>query len=354
MKVAMLGWEFSEKTGGLGTHCFNLSNSLSKKAEIHFLSPGKSSYTKDNLSVYGLDVDKEYHLSNEFTESAMKILKKKKFDVVHAHDWVTVPAALKAGELFNRPIVFTIHSLEYMRSESPNMQIESLEKSACIEADRIITVSKGMRDAIVKHYKISKNKIDVIYNSVTKKTIPKTKKTGKRVLFTSRLTKQKGPEYLLLAAKKILENNDAEFILVGDGHLLESLKKFSAMLGIDKKVSFAGFVTDKKLAEYYSSSDIFVQPSIHEPFGITILEAASFGLPIVTTDAGALEILRGGYLKARKCSSQSLANKIEALLSNSNLRKELSEEALKSIEIIPTWDDIAMETISTYNSVISS
>jgi len=375
MKIAMIGWEYPPHIiGGLGKHCYNLCKNLLKnpKNEIHFFSPqffDEKSYTDGNFHMHkipGIVKGKIYsHYSmNEnigsYDEKISKIIDDIKPDIVHGHDWVSIDSLKSASEK-NYKTILTLHSLDYMRS-GLKTSISDLEKEGCEIADKIITVSKWMKNAIIEKYNIKPKKIEVIYNGIEKFDIgqndeEKSKKLkqilgleGKDiVLYIGRMTIQKGIEYILYAAKKMNRDNTT-FIFAGNGNT-DNLKSFAKSLGVDAK--FFGFIPEDEKKLYYMMADVFVSPSLYEPFGITIGEALSVGTPVLATQSGITELLKDGkdFILFEKKNSDDLATKLSMLLNNKELAHNIGENGKKTVEKI-SWKDCALKTEKLYRRLI--
>ncbi|MBN2330397.1 MAG: glycosyltransferase family 4 protein [Candidatus Aenigmarchaeota archaeon] len=389
MKILMFGWEFPPfNTGGLGTHCYGLTKALhGKDVDVTFVMPrfgkdfkhgfikiihaeeGKFVEIKSSLTPYipsydvkfisrNGDTDEPYgrdFLSdvNKYTELAARAVAREDCSVIHCHDWMTFPVGIKVKHEKKKPLVVTVHSTEFDRSPlSPNPWISHIEWKGMYEADRIITVSNYMKKRIMDKYNVPGGKITVIYNSVEADLYG-----GDRVdfgldervvLFLGRLTIQKGADYLLRAAKKVLEvEKDVRFIFVGTGHMLPELINLSIDLGISEHVIFTGY--QESIAEYYRMADVYVMPSVSEPFGIVALEAMASGLPvIISKQSGCSEIMRHA-MKVDFWDVDSMADKVLGVLSYGAMREEMSRNGLKEIKGI-NWGKTAEQTIGVYSS----
>jgi glycosyltransferase involved in cell wall biosynthesis len=369
MKVAMLGWEYPPfKVGGLGTHCYGLTRSLSKKnVQLDFYMPKtKHKFTtdKDNLNIievgeteiFPYDRPEDKELAGQFFEAVYRyndlLVQKIKgiYNVIHCHDWLTMKAGAIIKEQTGIPLVITVHSTEYDRSGwiYPNQWFIDIERNGMEKADKIIAVSHFTKRVIVEKYGINPDKISVIHNAVypigegQKKNI---------VLFLGRLTIQKGPEFFLKTAKKVLENEDTRFVVAGMGDMLPKLISQAVDLGISNRVIFTGKLTEDEVRHIYQISSVYVMPSISEPFGITALEAISAGTPtIVSKTAGVSEAFQN-CLRVDFWDTDEMANKIIALLRYDVLRNTMNIHSKKEIELF-TWDRVAEKTLDVYNGVV--
>ncbi len=368
MKIAMIGWEYPPfKVGGLGTHCYGLTHSLAdKNLSIDFYMPKtkyKSSTDRNNLNIievgeteiFPYDRPEDKALAGQFFESVYRynnlLVQKVKgnYNLIHCHDWLTMKAGVEIKEKMGIPLVLTVHSTEYDRSGwlYPNDWFINIEKEGMEKADRIIAVSHFTKRVIVEKYGINPEKIFVVHNAVY--PIGESEKKN-IVLFLGRLTIQKGPEFFLKAAKKVLDYEDTRFVVAGIGDMLPQLITQAINMGISNKVIFTGRLTEEEVKHIYKISSVYVMPSVSEPFGITALEALSAGTPtIVSKTAGVSEVFRN-CLKVDFWDTDEMANKIIALLRYSALSKTMSEQSKREIELF-TWDRVAEKTIDVYRGI---
>jgi glycosyltransferase involved in cell wall biosynthesis len=375
MRIAMIGWEYPPfKAGGLATHCYGLTRSLAdKNVKVYFFMPKtkhKSISDKANLVIkevgeteifpYDRPEDKALagnffeavHRYNQLVVAKVKAVAKAegKFDFIHAHDWLTMEAAAILKEELGIPMVLTVHSTEYDRSGwlNPNQWFIDIERKGMEQADGIVAVSHLTKRVIVEKYGINPDIISVIHNAVY--PIAEGKKQ-ELVLFLGRLTIQKGAEFFLKAARKVLDYEpDTCFVVAGEGDMLPSLIDQAVDLGISNRVVFTGRLTEDEVKHIYGISSVYVMPSVSEPFGITALEAISAGTPtIASKTAGVCETF-SNCLKVDFWDSDEIASKILSLLRYESLRDALSENGKKEIELF-TWDNVAGKTIDVYNGI---
>lgn len=378
----MLGWEFPPaKTGGLGTHCYELVKNLgTKNVRVNLLIPKRSQNTKHNIpnveieevgSVpimpynstrestitfekgYGWNFFKEVEVFNrKCVEAALK----KSFDVIHCHDWITINAGIEIKKRTGKPLVFTVHSTEYDRTANiyPLSDIVNVEKKGVQEADVIITVSKNMKNQLIERYGADPNKIRVIYNGINaSKYFGLTAKERRNiVLFLGRLTNQKGPWFFLNAAKKVLEKkNDVTFVIAGQGDKLPELIKQSLDLGIADHVLFTGYLTEEEMNYAYAMASVYVMPSVAEPFGITALEAVASGTPvIVSKNAGVAEEIKHCF-KVDFWDTHEMADKILGILNYPVLGECMRKNCYSEIKRFG-WERTADQTIDAYGSLL--
>ncbi len=364
----MLGWEYPPfKVGGLGTHCYGLTRSLADK-EIHvdfYMPKTKHRAKSDNdhlkiievgeTEIFPYDRPEDKALAGHFFESVHRYNEllvqrvKGTYDMVHAHDWLTMEAGVGISEKVGIPLVLTVHSTEYDRSGwlHPNEWFISMERRGMQKAQRIIAVSEFTKRVIVEKYGINPDKISVVHNAVYPIGHGKKKNI---VLFLGRLTIQKGPEFFLKTAKKVLEYEDTHFVMAGMGDMLPRLIDQAVELGIANRIIFTGKLTEDEVKHIYKLSSVYVMPSVSEPFGITALEAISAGTPtIVSKTAGVSEVFQN-CLKVDFWDTDEMANKIIALLRYQPLHKTMQENSQKEIDLF-TWDRVADRTIDVYKEV---
>ena len=366
MKILMIGWGFPPKIqGGLDTHVFEICKELAKSNDVFLTLPEFNCPAKnpDGIKIVPVKCKSGKNLSktvSEYNRGVVNACKNLDFDIVHSHDWFGVEASEKLRS--RAPWVFTLHSLEYMRScgYGKNSVMEKLERKGAKGCDRVITVSRLMKKSIVKNCKVSPEKIEVVYNSArAKKGNPEKIRrelglgNSPLVLFIGRLSQQKGIEYLIYSAKAVLDKiPEARFVIAGEGNLRGSLEKFCRHMGLDGKVIFPGFVPERDIASYYSAADVFVYPSIYEPFGISVLESLLSGTPAITSrEAGIMESLpeMGSVTAVRPADSGELAGKIVHFLSKRNRVSNKEKELLAKTY---SWEKSARQILDIYQSVI--
>jgi glycogen(starch) synthase len=299
------------------TYQRRIEEKLRHKQEILGGSIGSASQlfiSKD----YSNDMYTEVH---RYAAMAAELAEDEQFDIVHAHDWMTYPAGIAVSAISGRPLVVHVHSTEFDRSgEHVNQMIYDIEREGMHRADKVITVSHFTRNIIMSRYGVSGDKVEVVYNGVERNgkwsldeaVIDKDEKI---VLFLGRITMQKGPEYFLQAAKKVLELMDnVKFVMVGSGDLMHRAIEMAAELGIGHKVLFTGFLRGEDVQKIYKMADLYVMPSVSEPFGIAPLEALDNDVPvIISKQSGVSEVLVHA-LKVDFWDVNEIANKIVAVL----------------------------------------
>ena len=291
----------------------------------------------------------------EFSKVAAKLAMLEEFDVIHAHDWMTFLAGVEVKKATGKPLVVHLHASQYDRAGADARGwIYDLEKYGMEEADRVIPVSRYTGDVVVGHYGIDPEKVRPVHNGadpvdvfVTKKKFPE-----KLVLFLGRLTAQKGPEFFLEIATKVLEQNrNVRFVVAGTGEKLRPLIETGAFRGLGGHFHFTGFLNKEKVNDLLSMTDVYCMPSVSEPFGLSALEAAQFGIPaVISKQSGVAEVLKGA-LVADFWDVDLMAKHINDLLTNDELRAEVVEQAKRDIAA-STWDAAALKVIEIYREVV--
>src|SRR3989344_4528008 len=327
VRILMFGWEFPpHNSGGLGTACFGLTRALARDgATITFVLPKKvkagadwlrmcfadlpevigrgiaanlypyitsESYARERKGlpfVYGLNLIEEVR---RYGALAGEIAALESFDIIHAHDWLSFPAGIAAKRVSGKPLVVHVHATEFDRTggNGVNEEVYGIEHAGMSAADAVVAVSQWTKNMIVRHYGIAPQKVTVIHNGIEAsdyRPLPNRlvalKQAGEKiVLFVGRITLQKGPDYFVRAAKRVLEvEPKVYFIIAGSGDMEGQTLREAAALGIADRVIFTGFLRGPELDALYQSADLYVLPSVSEPFGITPLESLVNGTPVI-------------------------------------------------------------------------
>lgn len=299
-------------------------------------------------SLYGGDVIAKVM---QFAEITARLASKMEFDVIHAHDWMTMLAGIKIKEQSGKPLVVHIHSLEIDRGgEDSRGWVYELEKKGMEMADLLMPVSYFTASVIEKFYGIHPNKMVVVHNGSRKVRAFKSKRRydEKTVLFVGRLTRQKGPEKFLDIASRVLERNpDVRFVMAGVGDHFRNCLESSSYKHIGNRFHMTGFLNLEKLRYLFSISDIYCMPSVSEPFGLSAVEAAQFGIPcVISKQSGVAEVLSGS-MKFDHWDIDKAADCILNLLNDDVLRHKLAEDAARNLDNI-TWDLSARRIIDAY------
>ncbi len=316
----------------------------------------KTLKTDEPETIYGLNMMEEVH---RYASQAAVHAKKVPHDVIHAHDWLTAEAGVQAKQISGKPLVMQIHATEFDRSgENPNQAVYDLERRGMEHADRVIAVSEYTKKMLMKHYGVADWKIDVVHNAVRSNFDPyhKTHHLNKRdkiVLFLGRMTMQKGPDYFLKMAKKVLDHmKDVKFIMAGDGDMMEQVIKLAIDLGIERHVLFSGFLKGGEIARAYAEADLYVMPSISEPFGITPLEAIKQGTPVlISKQSGVSEAIKSA-LKVDFWDVDEMAEKVIGALKYPALNQVLREHSHRELVKL-NWHQQAGEIVKSYARAIS-
>jgi glycosyltransferase involved in cell wall biosynthesis len=305
--------------------------------------------------LYGKNI---YEEVRRLSMAAREIALTEDFDVIHCHDWMTFPAGIEAKKASGKPLVVHVHATEFDRTggNSTNQYVYDIERSGMEFADRIAAVSYFTKQKIMEHYGIPGDKISVVHNAVDFGDMKKfdIKNQDKVVLFLGRLTLQKGPDYFIEAAKKVLDfDPDVKFIIAGTGDMEARMIDRVAQLGIGNKVLFSGFLSGKDVDKAYQAADLYVMPSVSEPFGITPLEALRNGVPvIISKQSGVSEVLKNA-LKIDFWDIDEMANKMITVLNYRSLHKDLTHHGSMEVQSF-SWNVPAEKCIEIYNLVINA
>ncbi|MBR9701112.1 glycosyltransferase family 4 protein [Candidatus Woesearchaeota archaeon] len=410
VRVLMLGWEFPPYfVGGVGTVCYELTRGLARKGvEVTYVMPhgpeqaqgdhvrllvadremsrlgvkskrikstllayesqeeylwrfnrlfGNTLMSKSSKKLYGDDLLQEVY---RFADAVVALVSEEEFDVIHAHDWTTIPAALALGKVTGKPVVLHVHITEFDKSggEHADPEVYKIEYEGFHAADIVIPVSNFVKRRLMNQYYVPENKIRVVHNSVEfdHKQLEMTRErlgdNDKLVLFLGRITLQKGPDYFMEAARKVcLMMPNVKFIMAGTGDMLPRMVERAADLGLGHKFIFTGFVSRDEGDRLYRMADLFVMPSVSEPFGIVPLEAMRQGTPvIVSKQSGVSEVIKHA-LKVDFWDTDDTASKIVASLTYSELHGELKYQGTMEVQSF-TWDTPAEHCIKIYEEAM--
>jgi glycosyltransferase involved in cell wall biosynthesis len=398
----MFGWEFPPfNSGGLGVACRGLVSHFpdsietllvlpkapkkSDSDQLEFLNINQSKNLKvekinspmegyitsseykkkiqrrdgvEELSMYGNDLFKEVE---RYAQKAGSLAKHEDFDVIHAHDWLTFGAGINAKKKTGKPMIAHIHATEFDRTagHGTNEFVFDRERSGMEVADKVVTVSRRTKNIISGKYKIDSSKIEVAYNGIDESRFEPEKGEPLKIedkdviLFLGRITMQKHPNGFLHAAKKVLEEKeDVLFIMAGSGDMQREVMRKAAQHGIADKVLFPGYVSGKKLSGLYKSADLFVMPSVSEPFGLTALEAMVHETPVlISKQSGVSEVLNHA-LKTDFWDIDDIASKIISVLNHDALknilRKKTQEETSKH-----SWHRTSHKCHQVYQEILT-
>jgi len=407
MKVLMYGWEFPPiQSGGLGVACQGIVEGLLSQQHEVFLvlpktSPAMQMYDPEKFKILSASESggmveigtvltglySPYATSEHaYQEYLKKVLKEEPntiygqnmmeevyryaakaavhakhvpHDIIHSHDWLTAEAGIQAKRISGQPLVMHVHATEFDRSgDTPNQAVYDLEKRGMEHADRVIAVSEYTKKMLIKHYGIKEWKIDVVHNAVQPNfsTYHKShhlNSNDKVVLFLGRMTMQKGPDYFLQMAKKVLDYmKRVKFVMAGDGDMMDQVIRMAIGLGIEKNVLFSGFLKGNEIHRAYAEADLYVMPSVSEPFGITPLEAIRQGTPVlISKQSGISEVIKSA-LRVDFWDVDEMANKVIAALKYPALHETLREHAKKEVNKM-SWQKQAGEITKVYEKARS-
>ncbi len=331
-----------------------IEESLKRKQQIHGGGVSSASQLFGGMHYSG-DMFTEVY---RYAAVAAELAKDEQFNIVHAHDWMTYPAGIAVAAMSGKPLIVHIHSTEFDRSgEHVHQMVYDIEREGMEQADKVIAVSHYTRSIVISRYGISGEKVEVVHNGVDLNNHWSLAGTGinkdeKIVLFLGRITMQKGPEYFLRAAKKVLEVMDnVKFVMAGSGDLMHRSVEMAAELGIGHKVLFTGFLRGEYVQKIYRAADLYVMPSVSEPFGIAPLEALDNDVPvIISKQSGVSEVLRHA-LKVDFWDVNEIANKVVAVLKYPPLEMTLRSHGNFEVRRL-RWKDSAAKCVKIYEQTM--
>ena len=279
-------------------------------------------------------------------------------DIIHSHDWLTYPAGIHAKNITGKPLVIHVHATDFDRSRgNVNPTVFGIEKDGMEHADHIITVSNLTRRTVIEKYGINPDKVTTVHNAVIPLdddllNLKRRTHDEKVVTFLGRITMQKGPEYFVEAAAKVLKKNkNVRFVMAGSGDMMDDMIRLAARRGIADRLHFTGFLRGKEVYQMLRDSDVYIMPSVSEPFGISPLEAMEMGVPsIISKQSGCAEILTN-VIKTDYWDIDAMADAIHAIISYPALYNQLREDGIEEIHGI-TWEKAGKKVIDIYNSLI--
>lgn len=419
MRILMFGWEFPPLvSGGLGTACYEISRTLARHGnEITFVVPRTAppevpvavelvdasrldvavSDTADQflatMDIAPLDSILRPYLDEatyqerrqesltpppegipqpppiygenliaevaRYSEVAEALATGSDFDIIHAHDWMTYLAAIRAKRATGKPLVVHVHSVEFDRSGgSPDPHLAEIERRGMEAADHIIAVSHYTRNLIIQHYGIDPSRISVVHNAVSRRRANRVYHTPrqserKTVLFLGRITSQKGPDFFVEAAARVVEYDpEIMFVMAGAGDMLPRMIERVGELRLGRNFHFTGFLQGHDVERLYAMSDLYVMPSVSEPFGISPLEAMLYDVPVlISRNAGVTEILPGA-LTVDFWDIESIASKILAVLKYPALSREMIRSGRKALRRI-RWEVAAKQIQMIYGRLLA-
>lgn len=383
----MLGWELPpHNSGGLGVACYHLCKHLADQGvEIDFVVPGGAAANEliDFMSVYSAPpasaflpqfntgaYDSAWHKPDDparlaYTNQVMDLIELKTYDAIHAHDWLTYEAGMKAKSVTGLPLIAHVHATEFDRAGGGqgNSLVREIEYQGLLMADTVVAVSQATKDLIVQEYDIPQEKIQVVHNSIEPSLFVQPKRLNRLsylnfkkrqgysiYISIGRLTIQKGLSYLLESfAKAVQKNPKLILVVAGSGEQYEELIALTADLQISKNVIFTGFVRGAEWRDVYNIGDAYIMPSVSEPFGLAALEAAGYqNLVLISRQSGVGEVLRN-VMKFDFWDTNLLASQMIAIASYSGLRITMTTE-LKREFVQFSWVNAAEKMKQLYKT----
>jgi len=295
---------------------------------------------------------------NNYSIVAGVIARSYDFDVIHSHDWLTYPAGIHAKYATGKPLVVHVHATDFDRSRGKvNPQVYSIEKDGMDHADHIITVSNLTRNTVIEKYHQDPKKVTTVHNAVEPlspeiEAITRKGTKDKVVTFLGRITMQKGPEYFVEAAALVLKKaQNVRFVMAGNGDMMNQMIRLAAQRGISDHFHFTGFMKGKQVYEVLKSSDVYVMPSVSEPFGISPLEAMQCGVPsIISKQSGCAEILDNA-IKTDYWDIEAMADAMYSIITYPSMAEYLQVEGKREVDEIK-WEYAGQKVRDIYNSVI--
>ena len=305
---------------------------------------------------YGANLMQEV---DNYAKVASLIAQQYEFDIIHAHDWLTYAAGAAAKKVSGKPLVVHVHATEFDRSGENNInsQVFALEKYGMENADKIITVSSMTGNIVINKYGTDASKVETVHNAVEQQEgeekVFKKNVDEKIVTFLGRITYQKGPEYFIRAAKLVLDKIDnVRFVMAGSGDMLRKMIRYAARLKISDKFHFTDFLRGEDVTRMYAISDVYVMPSISEPFGISPLEAMRSNVPvIISKQSGVSEVLQNA-VKVNFWDDHAIADSIYGLLKYEGMSKMLKRSSKPEVESI-RWIIPAEKVKQVYTDILS-
>ena len=294
----------------------------------------------------------------EYTLRAHRFAEILDYDLIHAHDWLTYPSGILAKQISRKPLIVHIHATEFDRAGGPgDERIHKIEHLGMTYADKVIAVSQYTAQMIMSRYRIDTAKIRIIHNAftVSEATLHNKKRIfkGPTILYLGRVTLQKGPDYYLDMADKVLKvHPEARFILAGTGDMQRQILRRSAALRLKNRFLFTGFLNRKQVERILQAVDIYVLPSVSEPFGISPLEAMAYGITaIISKQSGVAEVVHNAF-KIDYWDIDLWAETINHLIENPEECTKIGMEGRKEVQKIQ-WDEAADKIRQLYAETLS-
>jgi len=330
---------------------------LVERNESHQADQSKSVFSRNFKfsGKYGKNLMQEV---SRYALIASSIASQHTFDLIHAHDWLTYPAGIAAKQISGKPLVIHVHATEFDRSgENVNPSVFEIEKKGMEEADRIITVSNLTRQIVIERYGIDASKVFTVHNAVEPSDRPELSGVQKHVkekvvTFLGRVTYQKGPDYFVEAAHKVLKRDkNVRFVMAGSGDLLNRMVRRIAKLKMGTRFHFTGFLAGSEVDTMFAMSDVYVMPSVSEPFGISPLEAMRSNVPVVISkQSGVSEVLQHA-IKVDFWDIDAMADAIYGILHYQGLQKMFARYGKEEVDNLK-WENAAFNIVEVYKTVL--
>lgn len=377
MRALMFGWEFPPHIlGGLGTASYGLTRGMAQQddMEILFVIPrpwgdedqsflriiGANSVPvpgRGCIEFSGRYPDNLVEEIGNYEQVGRELAYREQFDIIHSHDWLTYPAGITAKQVSGKPLVIHVHATDFDRSRgNVNPTVYAIERRGMDMADHIMCVSNLTRRTVIEKYGQDPAKVSTVHNAVEPLEHPeefvKHPRKDKLVTFLGRITMQKGPEYFVEAAARVLAKTDGvRFVMAGSGDKMHEMIELVAKRGIADKFHFPGFMRGKQVQEILADSDVYIMPSVSEPFGISPLEAMQVGCPsIISHQSGCAEILTHA-IKTDYWDIDAMADAIYAIVKYPAMYKSLHTLGQAEVNEI-RWYNAGLKVRSIYNKVL--
>ncbi|MBR1947062.1 MAG: glycosyltransferase family 4 protein [Bacteroidaceae bacterium] len=296
---------------------------------------------------------------NNYSIIAGVVARTEEFDIIHSHDWLTYPAGIHAKQVSGKKLVIHVHATDFDRSRgNVNPTVYAIEKNGMDNADHILCVSELTRQTVITKYHQHPDKVSTLHNAVTPLSqeildiVPKKIPGEKVVTFLGRITMQKGPEYFVEAAAMVLKRTkNIRFCMAGSGDMMNDMIRLAAQRGISDRFHFPGFMRGRQVYECLKASDVYIMPSVSEPFGISPLEAMQCDVPtIISKQSGCAEIL-DKCIKTDYWDIHAMADAIYSICNNESLYEYLKVEGRNEVNQI-TWENVALKLRKVYEKVM--
>lgn len=319
-------------------------------------------YTNDLgcIEFSGKYPDNLYEEINNYSIVAGVVARQQQYDIIHSHDWLTYPAGIHAKQVSGKPLVIHVHATDFDRSRgNVNPTVYAIEKNGMDQADHIMCVSELTRQTVIHKYFQDPKKVSTVHNAVSPLSqdiidiVPKKNPREKIVTFLGRITMQKGPEYFVEAAALVLKKTkNVRFVMAGNGDMMNQMIRLAAQRGIADRFHFPGFMKGHEVYEVLKASDVYIMPSVSEPFGISPLEAMQCSVPtIISKQSGCAEILEK-CIKTDYWDIQAMADAIYAICTYPALYEYLKVEGKREVDEIK-WENVGHKVRRIYEDVLT-